>query len=81
MVLQETWLKSGTIRENIAYGKPDASMEEIIKAAKEAHADSFIRKMPQGYETRLSAKMEEIFHRDRNSFCVLPESCCACLLC
>jgi len=54
MVLQETWLKAGTIRENIAYGKPDASMEEIVKAAKEAHADSFIRKMPKGYDTVIS---------------------------
>src|SRR5699024_5899192 len=44
MVLQETWLKTGTIRENIAYGKPDASMEEIIQAAKEAHAHSFIKR-------------------------------------
>ena len=49
MVLQETWLKSGTIRENIAYGRPEASLEEVIRAAKEAHADSFIRRMPQGY--------------------------------
>ena len=54
MVLQETWLKSGTIRENIAYGKPDASEEEIIQAAKEAHAHSFIKRMPQGYDTVIS---------------------------
>ena len=53
MVLQETWLKSGTIRENIAYGRPDASEEEIIQAAKDAHAHSFIRRMPQGYDTVL----------------------------
>ncbi len=51
MVLQETWLKSGTIAENIAYGKPDATMEEIIKAAKEAHAHGFIKRMPDGYDT------------------------------
>ncbi len=51
MVLQETWLKSGTIRENIAMGKPDATDEEIIAAAKGAHAHSFIRQLPQGYET------------------------------
>ncbi|HBE84921.1 MAG TPA: sugar ABC transporter ATP-binding protein, partial [Lachnoclostridium sp.] len=54
MVLQETWLKSGTIRENIAYGKPDAAEEEIILAAKEAHAHSFIRRMPEGYDTVIS---------------------------
>ncbi len=54
MVLQETWLKSGTIRENIAYGKPDASEEEIVRAAKEAHAHSFIKRMPKGYDTELA---------------------------
>ena len=51
MVLQETWLKAGTIRENIVFGKPDATEEEIIAAAKAAHADSFIRRLPQGYDT------------------------------
>ena len=51
MVLQETWLKSGTIRENIAMGKPDATDEEIIAAAKGAHAHSFIRQLPKGYDT------------------------------
>lgn len=51
MVLQETWLFSGTIRENISYGKPDASEEEIINAAKSAHAHSFIKRLPDGYDT------------------------------
>jgi len=51
MVLQETWLFNGTIRENIAYGKPDATEEEIIKAAKAAHAHSFIKRLPEGYDT------------------------------
>lgn len=51
MVLQETWLKSGTIAENIAYGKPDATREEIIEAAKACHAHSFIKRMPEGYDT------------------------------
>ena len=55
MVLQETWLKSGTIRENICYGKPDATEEEMIQAAKSAHAHSFIKRMPQGYDTVISA--------------------------
>lgn len=51
MVLQETWLKNGTVRENIAMGRPDATDEEIISAAKSAHAHSFIRQLPQGYDT------------------------------
>ena len=51
MVLQDTWLKAGTIRENIAMGKPEATMEEIIHAAKQAHAHSFIKRLPQGYDT------------------------------
>lgn len=51
MVLQETWLKSGTIRENLIMGKPDATEEEIIEAAKAAHAHSFIKRLPQGYDT------------------------------
>lgn len=54
MVLQETWLKGGTIHENIAYGHPDASREEIIKAAKAAHAHRFIELLPEGYDTVLS---------------------------
>ncbi|NMA66990.1 MAG: ABC transporter ATP-binding protein [Clostridiaceae bacterium] len=60
MVLQETWLKTGTIRENIAYGKPDATYEEVVKAAKLAHAHSFIKRLPQGYETQVSDEGENI---------------------
>ena len=51
MVLQETWLKRGTIRENIIMGKPDATEEEIIAAAKASHAHSFIKRLPDGYDT------------------------------
>ena len=51
MVLQETWLKDATVRENIAFGRPDATDEEIIRAAKEAHSWEFIRRMPQGLDT------------------------------
>ena len=51
MVLQETWLKAGTIRENIAMGRPDASEDEIVEAAKAAHAHSFILRLPDGYDT------------------------------
>src|SRR5690606_40888902 len=53
MVLQDTWLFNGTIAENIAYGKPGATMEEIVAAAKAAHADHFIRTLPEGYDTML----------------------------
>ncbi len=53
MVLQETWLKNGTIRENIAFGKPEATMEEIEDAARKAHAHSFISRMPKGYDTEI----------------------------
>ena len=51
MVLQDTWLKAGTIRENIAMGRPEATDEEIFQAAKAAHAHSFIRRLPEGYDT------------------------------
>lgn len=54
MVLQDTWLYSGTVKENIAYGKPDASLEEIISAAKNAHAHKFIMNLPKGYDTVLT---------------------------
>jgi len=60
MVLQDTWLKTGTIRENIAFGRPDASLEEVVKAAKLAHAHSFIRRLPQGYDTLVSEHVENI---------------------
>ena len=54
MVLQETWLKTGTIKENIAYGRPDATDEEIIEAAKQSHAHSFIKRLSEGYDTMIS---------------------------
>ena len=53
MVLQDTWIKQGTVRENIAFGKPDATDEEIIRAAKEAHSWEFIRRLPRGLDTVL----------------------------
>ncbi len=76
MVLQETWLKSGTIRENIAYGKPDASLEEIIRAAKEAHADSFIRKMPQGYDTVISEDGGNLSQGQKQLLCIARVMLC-----
>ena len=54
MVLQETWIFTGTVAENIAYGKPDATREEIEAAAREAHAHSFIKRLPDGYDTVIS---------------------------
>ena len=71
MVLQETWLKAGTIRENIAYGKPDASLEEVVEAAKHAHAHSFIKRMPKGYDTVISEDGGNISQGQGSSFCVL----------
>ena len=61
MVLQETWLKAASIRDNIAYGRPDASMEEIVEAAKKAHAHSFITRMPEGYDTVISEDGRQSF--------------------
>ena len=60
MVLQDTWLFNGTIAENLAYGKPDATREEIIEAAKAAHADHFIRTLPKGYDTVISEDIDNI---------------------
>lgn len=70
MVLQETWLKSGTIRENICYGKPDATQEEIIEAAKNAHAHSFIRRMPQGYDTIISEDGGNLSQGQKQLLCI-----------
>ena len=60
MVLQDTWLRAGTVRENIAYGKPDATLEEVVAAAKAAHADSFIRRLPEGYDTVIAEEERKI---------------------
>ena len=76
MVLQETWLKKGTIRENICMGKPDATEEEMIAAAKASHAHSFIRRLSKGYDTEITED-GAICHRDKSSFFVLPVSCYA----
>ncbi len=70
MVLQETWLKAGTIRENIAYGKPDATLEEVIQAAKAAHAHSFIKRMPQGYDTVISEEGGNISQGQKQLLCI-----------
>ena len=76
MVLQETWLKTGTIRENIAYGKPQASEEDIIKAAKEAHAHSFISRMPQGYDTVISEDGGNLSQGQKQLLCIARVMLC-----
>ncbi|MCD8069225.1 MAG: ABC transporter ATP-binding protein/permease [Lachnospiraceae bacterium] len=76
MVLQETWLKSGTVRENIAYGKPDATEEEIIRAAKAAHADSFIRRMPQSYDTVLTEDGGNLSQGQKQLLCIARVMLC-----
>ncbi len=70
MVLQETWLKSGTVRENIAYGYSEATDEEILKAAKLTHADSFIRRLPDGYNTVLSEDGGNLSEGQKQLLCI-----------
>lgn len=70
MVLQETWLKTASIRDNIAYGRPDASMEEIIEAAKKAHAHSFIVRMPKGYDTVISEEGGSLSQGQKQLLCI-----------
>ncbi|RHB37291.1 ABC transporter ATP-binding protein [Enterocloster aldenensis] len=76
MVLQETWLKTGTIRENIAYGRPDASEEEIIRAAKEAHAHGFIMRMPEGYDTIISEDGGNLSQGQKQLLCIARVMLC-----
>ncbi len=76
MVLQETWLKSGTIRENIAYGKPDATEEEVIWAAKEAHAHSFIKRMPKGYDTVITEDGGNLSQGQKQLLCIARVMLC-----
>lgn len=70
MVLQDTWLKAGTVRENIAMGKPDASMDEIISAAKQAHAHRFIQRLPQGYDTVISESGGNLSQGQKQLLCI-----------
>lgn len=76
MVLQDTWLKSGTIRENIAMGKPNASMEEIVVAAKEVYADGFIRRLPNGYDTVITEGGENFSAGQRQLLCIARVMLC-----
>ena len=70
MVLQETWLKAGTVAENIAYGKPDASKEEIINAAKAAHAHGFIKRMEKGYDTLIQEDGGSLSQGQKQLLCI-----------
>ena len=76
MVLQETWLKKGTIRENICMGKPDATEEEMIAAAKAAHAHSFIRRLPQGYDTPIAEDGGNLSQGQKQLLCIARVMLC-----
>ena len=76
MVLQDTWLKSGTVRENIRLAKPDAADEEVEAAAKKAHADSFIRRLPNGYDTMLSDTGGALSAGQRQLLCIARVMLC-----
>lgn len=76
MVLQDTWLKAGTIRENIAYGRPDATEEEILEAAKAAHAHSFIRRLPKGYDTVITENGGNISQGQKQLLCIARVMLC-----
>lgn len=76
MILQETWLKSASIRENIAYGKPDAAEEEIIEAARKAHAHSFIMRMPEGYDTVISEDGGNLSQGQKQLLCIARVMLC-----
>ena len=76
MVLQDTWLRAGTVRENIAYGKPDASPEEVVAAAKAAHADSFIRRLPEGYDTVIAEDGGNISQGQKQLLCIARVMLC-----
>ncbi len=76
MVLQETWLKRGTVREIIAYGRPDATLEEVVEAAKAAHAHSFIKRLPQGYDTVIGEDGGSISQGQKQLLCIARVMLC-----
>ena len=76
MVLQDTWLRAGTVRENIAYGKPDATLDEVVAAAKAAHADSFIRRLPDGYDTVIAEDGGNISQGQKQLLCIARVMLC-----
>lgn len=76
MVLQDTWLKAGTIRENICYGKPDATDEEMIAAAKSSHAHSFIKRLPKGYDTVIAEDGGSLSQGQKQLLCITRVMLC-----
>lgn len=76
MVLQDTWLKAGTIRENIAMGRPEATEDEIVEAAKQAHAHSFIRRLPHGYDTEISENGGNLSQGQKQLLCIARVMLC-----
>ena len=76
MVLQDTWLKAGTIRENITMGKPDATDDEVIAAAKNAHAHSFIKRLPQGYDTVIGESGGSLSQGQKQLLCIARVMLC-----
>ena len=80
MVLQETWLRSGTVRENICMGKPQATQEEMIEAAKAAHAHSFIKRLPDGYETRITEDGGSLSQGQKQLLCIARVMLCLPLM-
>ena len=76
MVLQDTWLRAGTVRENIAYGRPDAPLDEVVAAAKAAHADSFIRRLPKGYDTVIAEDGGNISQGQKQLLCIARVMLC-----
>ena len=76
MVLQDTWLKTGTIRENIVMGKPDATQEEVIAAARAAHAHSFIKRLPQGYDTVITEDGGNLSQGQKQLLCITRVMLC-----
>ena len=76
MVLQDTWLRSGTIRENIAMGRPDATIDEIITAAKQAHAHSFIKRLPKGYDTVIGESGGNLSQGQKQLLCIARVMLC-----
>ena len=76
MVLQETWLRTGTIRDNIIMGKPDATEEEIIAAAKASHAHSFIRRLPKGYDTWITEDGGNLSQGQKQLLCITRVMLC-----
>ncbi len=76
MVLQDTWLRSGTIRENICMGRPDASEDEVIDAAKRAHAHSFIKRLPKGYDTQIGENGGNLSQGQKQLLCIARVMLC-----